>query len=299
VASEVRPLTGQQPLGVVEVSVDPQRLSQYRMALRMAGVTAALTDNTDEAASWIEDRLPASLVLDQGLPRMTVFRLYGLVRDNEWARGIPVLFVGQKGSGGPGDIYLPSDASPLMVAAQAQELAQASAATAPAEAATAVPAEESAPPEAAAASEPMAPSATPVQEAPQAERAPTAAAAVGAAAAGGAVGAAAASTAASSASATAEAPPEEEPLPPKRAAAGRRLDVVLFRVGLVLLILGGALVFLRPEVTTPGISTPPTAVPATPTRAPAASPSPAAVSPGPAPVSGDQWTVSIGQNSTP
>ena len=111
------------PLGVVVVSVDQARLSQYRAALRMAGVTAALTDDADEAEAWLRERQPTSMVLDQGLPRMTVFRLYGLVRAEESMRDIAVLFVGQEGEGGAQDHYLPADASPLVVAAQAQQLA--------------------------------------------------------------------------------------------------------------------------------------------------------------------------------
>ncbi|HET6196021.1 MAG TPA: hypothetical protein VFE12_09710, partial [Acetobacteraceae bacterium] len=105
------------------VSVDHGRLAQYRAALRMAGVTAALTSDADEAETWLRERVPTSMVLDQGLPRMTVFRLYGLVRAEESMRGIAVLFVGQEGEGSSEDYYLPADASPLVVAAQAQQLA--------------------------------------------------------------------------------------------------------------------------------------------------------------------------------
>jgi hypothetical protein len=265
--TDVSPSTGERPepsgagpLGVVVVSTEPSRLTQYRAALRMAGVTALLTDDADEAEGWVQDRLPAALVLDQGLPRVTVFRLYGLVRDNAWARGISVLFVGQEGEGGPGDYYLPADASPLAVAAQAQELArqaeQAHQAEAAAKAAAATADEAADAPGASEASDEAATSDLPAM------------AAAPAAAASGARPTSAPTTAAPAPSADAE-----EPVVATR--SGRRLDVILFRSGLVLLILGAAMIFLRPEASTPP-TPPPTVAPATPTRLPAASPSPAA-----------------------
>ena len=267
--TDVSPSTGERPepsgagpLGVVVVSTEPSRLTQYRAALRMAGVTALLTDDTDEAEGWVQDRLPAALVLDQGLPRVTVFRLYGLVRDNAWARGISVLFVGQEGEGGPGDYYLPADASPLAVAAQAQELAR--------EAERANQAEAASKAAAAANIADGAADAPAVIEA--SDDAATSdlprVAAVSAAAASGAQ--------TTSAATTAEPTPAtdaEEPVVATR--SGRRLDVILFRSGLVLLILGAAMIFLRPEASTSPVP-PPTVAPATPTRLPAASPSPAA-----------------------
>ncbi|MCC6175053.1 MAG: hypothetical protein IT305_07095 [Chloroflexi bacterium] len=56
------------------------------------------------------------------------------------------------------------------------------------------------------------------------------------------------------------------------AGPGSRLDVVLLRIGLILLILGAAVLLFRPESSSPAL-TPPTVVPAT--VAPTASPSPA------------------------
>jgi len=212
---------------VVVVSVEQSRLAQYRAALRMAGVTAALTDNVDEAEDWLRDRLPSALILDQGLPRLTVLRLYGLVRGEESMQGIAVLFVGQEGTGSAEDHYLPADASPLAVAAEAQRLA-----AAPGQA---EPADDEVPP-------------------PQRPAGPPEAVTI-----------------------DAEAVPVERAAPTNLAPApsGRRLDVILFRVGIALLILGGAAIWLRPE-SSPSPLAAPTAVPATPTRPPA-SPSPAAL----------------------
>jgi hypothetical protein len=222
----------------------------------MAGVTAALTSDTDEAESWLRERLPASLVLDQGLPRMTVFRLYGLVRAEESMRGISVLFVGQEGQGGAEDHYLPADASPLVVAAQAQQLA-----------ARRTPTDES-----------------------EAESAATTAPDLGTSTVG---------RAEDSQPKTKELwpPPvldassvpvvvprrtdddgdavDDDEVAPAPAKRGRRLDVILFQVGVVLLILGLAAVWLNPFPASP-VAAPPTAVPTAPTRPPA-SPSPAAL----------------------
>ena len=221
--------SNRQPLGVVVISVEQSRLTQYRAALRMAGVTAALTDNVDEAEDWLRDRLPAALILDQGLPRMTVLRLYGLVRGEESMQGIAVLFVGQEGSGSAEDHYLSADASPLMVAAEAQRLAAFPDQAEPAD-------EEEV--EAPARKRPAAP---PEAVTIDAEAVPV----------------------------VREEPPAVAPAP-----SGRRLDVMLFRVGIALLILGVAAIWLRPE-SSPSTLAAPTVVPATPTRPPA-SPSPAA-----------------------
>lgn len=68
----------------------------------------------------------------------------------------------------------------------------------------------------------------------------------------------------------------EEPRPSRFA----RLDVWLLRLGLVLLLIGGAVLLLRPDTATQPIAPPnlPTATPAA-TRPPTSSPSPAAVAP--------------------
>jgi len=225
----------------------------------MAGVTAALTDDADEAESWLRERLPASLVLDQGLPRMTVFRLYGLVRAEESMRGISVLFVGQEGQGGAEDHYLPADASPLVVAAQAQQLASQPSSDAPSEAET----ETAQVPDLGAAPhapfEVTAPTArdrwTPPPPPPilDADVTPV-------------VPPRRMDDAADATEEEAEAPPAKR---------GRRLDVILFRVGIVLLILGLAAVWLNPIPATPVLA-PPTVAPAPP-AGPSPSPSPAAL----------------------
>ena len=66
---------------------------------------------------------------------------------------------------------------------------------------------------------------------------------------------------------------------PARARSRRRIDVMLFRIGMVLLILGGLLAFVRPQTFSLPMNVPPVSAPATPTSAPAASPSPAGVRP--------------------
>jgi hypothetical protein len=250
-----------EPLGVVVVSIEQSRLNQYRAALRMAGVNALLTPDADEAEGWLRERLPASLVLDQGLPRMTVFRLYGLVRAEESMRGISVLFVGQEGQGGAEDHYLPADASPLVVAAQAQQLAARHTATAAAESETASPGAPDA------GAEPRG-STDVVTEPPRDRWTPPIRPVVDA----DAVPVVPTRRGASLVDEPADDAVEEEASAPKR---GRRLDVILFRVGIVLLILGLAAVWLNPIPANP-VNAPPTAVPATPSRPPA-SPSPAAL----------------------
>lgn len=243
---------------MVVVSIEQSRLAQYRAALRMAGVTAALTDDTDEAESWLRERLPASLVLDQGLPRMTVFRLYGLVRAEESMRGISVLFVGQEGQGGAEDHYLPADASPLVVAAQAQQLATRRPSTAESEAetvATSAPelgATSPRPPDAGRPPTPdrWSPPPPPILDADAVPVVPP-----------------------RRMDRVADEPEDEEQAPPAK--RGRRLDVILFRVGIVLLILGLAAVWLNPIPANP-VPAPPTVAPATPSS-PSPSPSPASL----------------------
>jgi hypothetical protein len=226
----------------------------------MASVTAALTSDADEAESWLRERQPTSLVLDQGLPRMTVFRLYGLVRTEEEMHGIAVLFVGQEGQGGVADHYLPADASPLAVAAQAQQLAaRRPALPAPeAEAGSARAADLDSP--STASTDPgsdWGPAEKPVVETSAVPVAP-----------------------ARRVDEPVEEPEGERPAPLAR--PGKRLDLMLFWGGVALLVLGLAAVYLNPFPSTQVIS-PPTVVPSLPTVAPspparpAASPSPAAL----------------------
>src|SRR4051812_22853238 len=65
-----------QPL-VVVVASDATRQQQY------------------EAATILEAYRPGVLVLDQGLPRLALFRLYGAAREDERTPAIQVVFVGQ------------------------------------------------------------------------------------------------------------------------------------------------------------------------------------------------------------
>src|SRR5204863_857499 len=51
-----------------------------------------------------------------------LFRLYGLVREDDGGPPVQVVFVGQDGEGGRGDHYLPGDRAPSTVAAHVASL---------------------------------------------------------------------------------------------------------------------------------------------------------------------------------
>lgn len=261
---------------VVVVAADADRLGQYEDALRKARVATRATLDADEAEGFVSGLSPDVLVLDRGLPRLILFRLYGLVREDPNEPPVQVVFVGQEGETGPGDHYLPGDPSPSNVAERVTELL-ASASTVPS---TAPPNETAAPPVAPSAPEAARPSAQPST--------------AGVAAAGAAAGAAAAQAPESASAETAPAVPvapvtngvtgeavATEAATPDEAPAdvptrsGRRLDVILIRVGLVLLILGALLILIQSDAFPPAL-TPPGSAPATPTRRPAASPKPGA-----------------------
>jgi hypothetical protein len=63
---------------------------------------------------------------------------------------------------------------------------------------------------------------------------------------------------------------------PERVKGGRRLDVILFRLGLAFMIIGVVLFFLQGGASMPWPLSAPTPVPSAPPSKPAASPSPAA-----------------------
>jgi CheY-like chemotaxis protein len=257
---------------VLVVARDAPRLIQYQSALRVAGAPAIATMDSDAAADLLVQHRPAVLVLDQGLPRLVLFRLYGLAREDEGQTPIQVVFVGQDDDTGPDDHYLPGTPSPSRVAVQVTALlsrldaaraAPPAAAPAPPAAPSPLPASESArsAPAASVSDVPPQARARPVQP-------PPAAAGPAASANGQTDAAAVAAPEPPTAEATPAAPITEAP---KR--KGRRLDVMLVRIGLVLLILGGLLFLLQMQVSQ-GPLVAPTLAPAAPTRRPSPSPSP-------------------------
>jgi CheY-like chemotaxis protein len=250
--------SGQRPIQerprAVVVAVDSARLALYARTLRLAEVPHLATLDLGEAEQLLIQHQPNVLVLDYGLPRIYILRLYGLVREGLDGPRVKVLFVGQAGDsgsdgggeGGSDDYYLPGEPSPLGVAAQVCEMiAQTDAAA----------------------------DATPLATAdhPQADdqtTSPTGGEPVARPGGGQELALAGA--------AITHAPAEDPPKAPKQR---RRLDVLMFRIGIVLLILGGLLAFIRPEsfslpMSAPPVTAPPTAAPTLP---PVASPSPAAV----------------------
>ena len=114
-----------EPPRAVVVAVDPARLDLYSRTLRMAQVPTRATLDLDEAEALLIEHQPSVLVLDHGLPRIYILRLFGLVRETLDGPRVKVLFVGQEaGQNGdsspanPDDYYLPGEPSPLGVAAQ-------------------------------------------------------------------------------------------------------------------------------------------------------------------------------------
>jgi hypothetical protein len=229
----------------------------------MAQVPTRATLDLDEAEALLIEVQPAVLVLDHGLPRIYILRLYGLVRETLEGPRVKVLFVGQEasqdGDSSPDDYYLPGEPSPLGVAEQVSDMvAEADAANAdPALSADEKPAAEPEADTSPTADEPFAAAADDESD----DRSPEL---VGAGVGAGVAGAAATSIP--------EPPVASAPPRPRR-----RFDVMMFRVGMVLLIIGGLLAFVRPETFTLPMTPPPTVGPAAPTPAPAASPSPAAL----------------------
>src|SRR5688572_7694146 len=107
---------------VVVVAADADRLGQYEDALREAHVATRATLDADEAESFLSGLSPDVLVLDRGLPRLILFRLYGMVREDVGETPVQVVFVGQEGETGPDDHYLPGDPSPSNVAERVTRL---------------------------------------------------------------------------------------------------------------------------------------------------------------------------------
>ncbi|MCC7367302.1 MAG: hypothetical protein IT306_02705 [Chloroflexi bacterium] len=247
-----------QPRAVV-VAVDQARLDLYARTLHLADVPTRATLDIDEAEEILTKLRPSVLVLDYGLPRVFLMRLNSLVRGELDGPRVKVLFVGEAGESDGTDYFLPGQPSPLGVAAQVIEMV----ADADAEAGVADDASEPAPDvdaldqegeaqPAGVLSDDVMPSA-PTPEQSGEHRTPEL---VGVA--GGPVVAT---------PAVADGPPRSR----------RRLDVMLFRIGMVLLILGGLLAFIRPQTFSLPMAAPPQSAPATPTNAPTASPSPAAL----------------------
>lgn len=252
----------ERPRAVV-VAVDPARLTLYARTLRLADVPNLATLDLDEAEQLLIEHQPSVLVLDYGLPRVYILRLYGLVREGMGRPHIKVLFVGQAGDAGSDgggaegadDYYLPGEPSPLGVAAQVCEMVA-----------------DAGAPSAAMAATPGAPDVqSPLLDAARAGSADRPKGDISAPAPEPALAGVAAAGSANVPGD--EASSDAPPVAPKK---GRRLDVLMFRIGMVLLILGGLLAFIRPESFTLPMSAPPTLVPAQPTQPPTASPSPAA-----------------------
>ena len=102
----------ERPRAVV-VAVDPARLDLYARTLRIAQIPSRATLDLDEAAELLTTVQPSVLVLDHGLPRLYILRLYGMVRGPVEGPRVKVLFVGQDGVEGPDDYYLPGEPSPV------------------------------------------------------------------------------------------------------------------------------------------------------------------------------------------
>lgn len=274
---------------VVVIARDATRLAQYESALRVAKTPARATADPDAGADYLVQHRPAVLVLDQGLPRLALFRLYGLAREDEGEPPIQVIFVGQDDDTGPDDHYLPGNPSPSRVAVQVTSLlARVDAAERAARRAAVVPTPlappqpTAAPPVAgesprsapAASVSDLPPRRTPAQPPSQSAAVPSAS--TPAASANGQSGGPAVAPADQSAADAATAQPGADgaaaPARPTHR-PGRRLDVILVRIGLVLLILGGLLFLLQMQVNQ-GPLVAPTMAPAAPTRRPSPSPSP-------------------------
>lgn len=254
------------PADVVVVAADADRLGQYDDAFKKARIASRATLDADEAEGLVGSLSPNVLVLDRGLPRLTLFRLYGLVREDPSETCIQIVFVGQEDDTGPGDHYLPGDPSPTNVAERVTQLLAGSGASPE----TAV--ADDAPVPVAAAPAPVAPVETARQTAPSASGVAATASTASAPVTNGVTSTAVADGPATAEAEAAVAEDAAVEAPPK---SGRRLDVILIRVGLVLLILGALLILIQSDAYPPSLVAP-GAAPATPTRRPAASPKPGA-----------------------
>lgn len=241
-----RPAVSDAPTNVVVVATDGERLGQYKAALRTILIQTRATLDADEAAALIASLSPDVLVLDRGLPRLVLFRLYGLVREDASEAPVQIVFVGQEGETGPDDHYLPGEPSPSAVAERvAQLLSVAGSAPVPAPVDEAAVGHESVAPHPA----PVAPPDGPIVPTSQSVR-PAAEVDPGAAE----VGASDRATSEAALPASAATAPSDGATLGAGAGAvaadvetskrsGRRLKVILIRVGLALLILGALLIF--------------------------------------------------------
>lgn len=107
---------------VMVVAADDERRSQYESALQLARLSARVTVDAGAAESAIGDAAPDVLVLDRGLRRLVLFRLFSLVRADAADRPTQVVFVGQDGDTGPDDHYLLGEPSAQAVVARVSEL---------------------------------------------------------------------------------------------------------------------------------------------------------------------------------
>jgi CheY-like chemotaxis protein len=107
---------------VLVVAADDERRSQYESALQLARISARMAADAEEAESVIGDAAPDVLVLDRGLRRLALFRLFSLVRADPTDTPTQVVFVGQDGDTGPDVHYLPGEPSVHEVAERVSEL---------------------------------------------------------------------------------------------------------------------------------------------------------------------------------
>ena len=240
------------PAAVLVVAADDDQRTLYEAALRTAQIPGQVTVDADEAEARIGASRPDVLVLDRGLPRLVVFRLFSVVRAESGASPVPVVFVGQGGDPGPGDHYLPGEPSAFEVAERVCALlACEDAAPPPEDAPGTSPAEQPAGEDPAGSAEAATAEATDADTPEPAGEL---------AAVGGRPGDAPASV-----GAVAEAPSRPD----------GRLDVILIRIGLLLLILGALLILIQSDAFPPTVI--PGAAPVAPTRGSTVTPKPGAV----------------------
>jgi hypothetical protein len=204
---------------VVVVAADHVRRSLYESALDPARISARITVDADEAGLMIGDAAPDVLVLDCGLRRLVLFRLYSLVRADATDRPTQVVFVGQGGDTGPDDHYLPGEPSALEVVARVTELL-----------------EHARPATVASAPDPRG-------------EAPASTTGAGAAPVEAASVPATATMAGTATDGASDAVPVEPVVDAAPMRSRPRLDALLIRIGLVLLILGALMFFARSYMT--------------------------------------------------
>ena len=283
--------------GALVVAVDPDRRDAYERHLTDAGISSELFEDAKAAERRVAEDLPDVLVLDRGLPGLALFRLYSRFRGLSGGGDVPIFFVGEPGEDTPTDRYLGAESSPGAVVESIGAYLGVPSVAVPVAPDPPAPATigDSPPPVPLlltpglvpgptlgdADADPTAPTAEPLTRdasatgpSGPAETEPVPGAGVGP------VAHASVAPASGAGVAPDEGGMERSPVPVTPASSVSRLDIVLLRLGLLFLLLGGAVLLLRPDAATQPIAPPnlPTASPATP-RTPAPSPSPAGAVP--------------------